>query len=153
MQRTLTSLMLLAISVIVIHAVIAKRSGQVPILKVRDIREHGLVIVGRSDPDFESLRGVLSQEGVRLDLSIQPYVFIKNLGNKRMSGSCPKSHVQSPKSLSPNRCWTLDLGLWTDSRVSSPVDTSPRPTPTKPHFSAEKSVVEADSSLVSVLPV
>lgn len=84
MQRTLTSLMLLVISVIVIHAVIAKRSGPVPTLKVRDIREHGLVIVGRSDPDFESLKGVLSQEGVRLDLSIQPYVFIKNLGNKRM---------------------------------------------------------------------
>jgi hypothetical protein len=74
---------LLAISIVVFHAVLTKRSGQV-CLKIKDIREHGLVIVGRSDPDFESLKGTLSKEGVRLDLSIQPYVFIKNLGNKRM---------------------------------------------------------------------
>jgi hypothetical protein len=83
MQRILTSLILLAISIVVFHAVLTKRSGQVS-LKIKDIREHGLVIVGRSDPDFESLKGTLSKEGVRLDLSIQPYVFIKNLGNKRM---------------------------------------------------------------------
>jgi hypothetical protein len=83
MQRILTGLILLAISIIVFHTVLTKRSGQVS-LKIKDIREHGLVIVGRSDPDFESLRGILSQEGIRFDLSIQPYVFIKNLGNKRM---------------------------------------------------------------------
>jgi hypothetical protein len=83
MQRILTSLILLAISIVVFHTVLTKRSGQVS-LKIKDIREHGLVIVGRSDPDFESLNGTLSKEGVRLDLSIQPYVFIKNLGNKRM---------------------------------------------------------------------
>lgn len=83
MQRILTSLILLAISIVVFHTVLTKRSGQVS-LKIKDIREHGLVIVGRSDPDFESLNGTLLKEGVRLDLSIQPYVFIKNLGNKRM---------------------------------------------------------------------
>jgi hypothetical protein len=83
MQRILTSLILLAISIVVFHTVLTKRSGQVS-LKIKDIREHGLVIVGRSDPDFESLNGTLSKGGVRLDLSIQPYVFIKNLGNKRM---------------------------------------------------------------------
>lgn len=82
MQRILTSLILLAISITVLHAVLTKRSGQVS-LKIKDIREHGLVIVGRADPDFESLKGTLSREGVHLDLSIQPYVFIKNLGNKR----------------------------------------------------------------------
>lgn len=83
MQRILTSLVLLAISIIVFHTVLTQRSGQVS-LKIKDIREHGLVIVGPSDHDFESLKGTLSKEGVRLDLSIQPYVFIKNLGNKRM---------------------------------------------------------------------
>lgn len=82
MQRIVTSLILLAISIVVFHTVLTKRSGQVS-LKIKDIREHGLVIIGRSDSDFESLKGILSQKGVRLDLSIQPYVFIKNLSNKR----------------------------------------------------------------------
>jgi hypothetical protein len=83
MQRILTSLILLAISIVVFHTLLTNRSGQVS-LKIKDIRKHGLVIIGRSDSDFESLKGTLSKEGVRLDLSIQPYVFIKNLGNKRM---------------------------------------------------------------------
>jgi len=82
MQRILTGLILLAISIVVFYTVLTERSGQVS-LKIKDIREHGLVIVGRADSDFESLRSNLSEKGVRLDLSIQPYVFIKNLGNKR----------------------------------------------------------------------
>lgn len=83
MQRILTGLILLAISIIVFQTVLTKRSDPVS-LKIKDIREHGLVIVGRSDPDFENLKDTLSKEGVRVDLSLQPYVFIKNLGNKRM---------------------------------------------------------------------
>lgn len=84
MQRIITSLILLAISIIVIYTVLNKGSGQMAMLKVKDLRKHGLVIVARSDPDFDSLKGILSQKGIRIDLSIQPYVFIKNLGSKRM---------------------------------------------------------------------
>jgi hypothetical protein len=85
MKRMFASAVVVIIGgLIIITAVFATRSSAVPLrLNKKDIPEHGLIIVGQPQPEFASLRKSLRKGAILAERLPQPYVFIKNLNNKR----------------------------------------------------------------------
>ena len=86
MKKTFVSVNMVVIgSLIAVIVVLAIRSGKVPIqINIKDIPEHGLIIVAQPHPEFASLRRSLQKRSLLAERLPQPYVFIKNLNDKRV---------------------------------------------------------------------
>jgi len=70
---------------LVTGAILVKRSDAVTLpLKANGIPQHGLTIVTFGQRDFERLRNNLPHDVIQSETSLQPYVFVQNLANKRV---------------------------------------------------------------------
>ena len=83
MKRITSYTMVTLLFALVITFLIVKRSPPVSLkFNIKDIRNHGLVIVTPADPEFVQLRSKLTGKTATEELDL-PYVFVKNMDQKR----------------------------------------------------------------------
>jgi ribosomal protein S16 len=83
MQKILTGVLLTAIGVVVFYSAFQQHKSPMRI-SAKDIPKYGLVMVTPAQPEFEDLKSNLPSEGLLPDQLNQPYVFIKNVSDKRV---------------------------------------------------------------------
>jgi hypothetical protein len=83
MRRVATPIVFLIVIAAVILIVLTKRTSALPqTFNKKDLPQHGLILVRHTEPEFQRLKSMLASGAV--DETQQPYVFIKNLGPKRV---------------------------------------------------------------------